>query len=47
MVRLDDSKNQVCIGHWEKDISAGGCHLNEKEKEASHVPLLISRELGP
>lgn len=30
MVRLDDNKNQVAMGRWEKDISAGGCHLNEK-----------------
>jgi hypothetical protein len=30
MMRLDDLKNQVVIGKWEKDISAGGCHLNEK-----------------
>ena len=35
MLRLDEAKNQVAIGRWEKDISAGGCHLNEKEKEAS------------
>lgn len=35
MVRLDDTKNQVAIGKWEKDITAGGCHLNEKEKEPS------------
>ena len=27
---LDEGKNQVVIGKWEKDISAGGCHLNEK-----------------
>jgi hypothetical protein len=32
MVKLDDYKNQVAIGKWEKDITAGGCHLNEKEK---------------
>ena len=37
MVRLDDVRNQVMIGKWEKDISAGGCHLNELEKEASQV----------
>jgi len=30
MLRLNDVKNQVAIGRWEKDISAGGCHLNEK-----------------
>lgn len=47
MIRLDDSKNQVMIGKWEKDISAGGCHLNEKEKEASHVIMPLFRELGP
>ena len=47
MVRLDDGKNQVQIGHWEKDITAGGCHLNEKEKEASQVIFLSFREPGP
>jgi hypothetical protein len=29
-MKLDEGKNQVVIGKWEKDISAGGCHLNEK-----------------
>jgi len=47
MVRLDDGKNQVQIGHWEKDITAGGCHLNEKEKEASQVTFPLFREPGP
>jgi hypothetical protein len=28
-MKLDEGKNQVVIGKWEKDISAGGCHLNE------------------
>lgn len=28
LMRLDDVRNQVMIGKWEKDISAGGCHLN-------------------
>lgn len=32
MMKLDESRNQVMIGKWEKDISAGGCHLNEKDK---------------
>ena len=42
MVRMDDVRNQVMIGKWEKDISAGGCHLNELEKEASQVFLLLT-----
>jgi len=45
MIRLDDSKNQVIIGRWE-EITAGGCHLNEKEKEPSQVIHFIFRELG-
>jgi len=28
MIKLDETKNQVAIGRWEKDITAGGCHLN-------------------
>jgi hypothetical protein len=37
MMKLDEQRNQVVIGKWEKDISAGGCHLNEKDKEAAQV----------
>lgn len=47
MLKLDEGKNQVVIGKWEKDISAGGCHLNEKEKEPSQVKKYLFRELGP
>lgn len=32
------------IGRWEKDITAGGCHLNELEKEASQVKLFLNLE---
>ena len=32
LIKLDEQRNQVVIGKWEKDISAGGCHLNEKDK---------------
>lgn len=46
MVKLDEQKNQVVIGKWEKDITAGGCHLNEKEKEPSQVYFSLFRELG-
>ena len=47
MMKLDESRNQVVIGKWEKDISAGGCHLTEKDNEAAHVRFLICfRELG-
>ena len=46
MIRLDETKNQVAIGKWEKDITAGGCHLNEKEKEPSQVILHLFRGLG-
>jgi hypothetical protein len=34
------------IGRWEKDISAGGCHLNEKDREPSQVDYELFRELG-
>jgi hypothetical protein len=44
MMKLDEQRNQVVIGKWEKDISAGGCHLNEKEKEAAHVIFVIILE---
>jgi len=37
MIRLDETKNQVIIGRWENEVTTGGCHLNEKEKEASQV----------
>jgi len=30
--RLDEHTNAVLIGRWEKDLSAGGCHLYDKEK---------------
>lgn len=43
-MRLDDVRNQVMIGKWEKDISAGGCHLNELEKEASQVNIQFISE---
>ena len=46
MIKLDEPKNQVAIGKWEKDITAGGCHLNEKEKEPSQVLIKLFRELG-
>lgn len=46
MLKLDEGKNQVVIGKWEKDISAGGCHLNEKEKEPSQVEIYLFRGLG-
>lgn len=46
MIKLDEPKNQVAIGKWEKDITAGGCHLNEKEKEPSQVIIGLFRELG-
>lgn len=36
------------IGKWETDISAGGCHLNEKDKQAAHVSVcyILCREHG-
>jgi hypothetical protein len=47
MMRLDEQRNQVVIGKWEKDISAGGCHLNEKDKEAAQVQFCYNfREHG-
>jgi len=27
LVKLDEAKNAVLIGKWDKDISDGGCHL--------------------
>lgn len=46
--RLDESTNAVLIGKWEKDLSAGGCHLYEKEKETSQVNSLINLAyMGP
>ena len=44
LVRLDDNRNQVVIGKWEKDITAGGCHLNEQEKEVSQVIFIFMIE---
>lgn len=44
MMKLDEQRNQVVIGKWEKDISAGGCHLNEKDKEAAHVRFVFISE---
>lgn len=47
MTRLDEQRNQTVIGKWQKDISAGGCHLNEKDSEPAHVTfLLILENLG-
>lgn len=43
-MKLDESRNQVVIGKWEKDISAGGCHLTEKDKEAAHVKFILILE---
>jgi len=33
--RLDESKNAVLVSKWEQDVSDGGCHLYEDEKEIS------------
>jgi hypothetical protein len=44
MMRLDEQRNQVVIGKWEKHISAGGCHLNENDKEAAQVGFVMISE---
>ena len=44
--QLNEDYNAVVIGKWEKDLSAGGCHLSEREKEASHVNHHLLREPG-
>ncbi len=44
MMKLDETRNQVVIGKWEKDISAGGCHLNEKDKEPVNVIIQVILE---
>ena len=31
--RLQEEKNAVLFGQWTRDLSAGGCHLYEEEKD--------------
>ena len=44
--KLDEHTNSVLIGRWEKDLSAGGCHLYDKEKEPQVHHLSYLAYLG-